>query len=335
MRRLRVKLTSVWPDAEASLTAFIRPDGLASQTCDFFLNDADCRSADVWIVLDQVVTEHDVECEVFPGCFVNAMNETARPKEYFLHYPERMEFLRQFDAVYSFHDLPLANLIHCPPFLPWMIDSNHGSVLRTQPVGVAQLASTPPSDKTKTLSIITSDKVITPAQRRRLEFAELVSKTLGADVEWFGSGINPVDTKREALDPFRFHLAMENRIQRHIISEKLYDAFLGWSLPIYWGAPNVGDFFPQDSVLAVNVLNPNVAIQAIYNAIEGDLHEYRSEALRNARQVVLGRMNWTERLARVACDVFARRLESRRVSHQLTIPKIPSHIGYRELNADT
>ncbi len=334
MRRVRVKLTSAYPDAEASLNAFLRPDGLASERCDFFLDDEYCRSADVWIVLDQVVTGHDLECDVYPGCFINAMNETAHPAEYFSQFPDRMEYLRQFDAVFSFHDLPLANLTLCPPFLPWMIDSNHGNVLRKQSENVAALESAVRPDKSKTLSIITSNKVITPAQRQRLQFAERVAKTLSADAEWFGSGINPIDTKRDALEPFRFHLAMENRIQPHILSEKLYDAFLGWSLPIYWGAPNVGDYFPHDSVLAIDVSNPKAALRAIMDAINGDLHAERSGAVRDARAGVLGPMNWTERLASVACDVFAQRQGTRRTPHRLTLPAIASHVGYRELNAD-
>jgi hypothetical protein len=127
---------------------------------------------------------------------------------------------------------------------------------------------------------------------------------------------------------------MENRIQPHILSEKLYDAFLGWSLPIYWGAPNVSDYFPNESVLAVDVSNPGAALRAVMTAIDRNLQDERAEAVGDARTVALGPMNWTERLARVACDVFAQRQGSLRTPHRLTLPRIASHVGYRALNAD-
>jgi hypothetical protein len=43
---------------------------------------------------------------------------------------------------------------------------------------------------------------------------------------------------------------MENTITRDYVSEKVYDALAAGCIPIYWGAPNIGTYIPQeDSII--------------------------------------------------------------------------------------
>ena len=60
----------------------------------------------------------------------------------------------------------------------------------------------------------------------------------------YGRGARALDDKADALDAYRYHVAIENYIGPHHWTEKLSDAFLGLTLPFYAGCPNATDYFP-------------------------------------------------------------------------------------------
>ncbi|MEZ6050382.1 MAG: hypothetical protein R3C02_03185 [Planctomycetaceae bacterium] len=45
------------------------------------------------------------------------------------------------------------------------------------------------------------------------------------------------------VSDYRYHVAVENHIAEHHWTEKLADAFLGATLPFYFGCPNASDYF--------------------------------------------------------------------------------------------
>jgi len=64
--------------------------------------------------------------------------------------------------------------------------------------------------------------------------------------------ILPVEAagKRVMFDAM-FHVAIENSQWPNYFTEKLIDCFVTGTVPIYWGCPNVGDFFDRDGVVVV------------------------------------------------------------------------------------
>lgn len=50
-----------------------------------------------------------------------------------------------------------------------------------------------------------------------------------------------------------FHIAIENISQNDYFTEKLLDCFLTFTIPIYWGCPNIGSYFDIDGIIHVNV----------------------------------------------------------------------------------
>jgi hypothetical protein len=46
------------------------------------------------------------------------------------------------------------------------------------------------------------------------------------------------------ISRYAFYLAFENATERDYVSEKIYDAFVAGTVPVYLGAPNVEDFLP-------------------------------------------------------------------------------------------
>jgi hypothetical protein len=46
-----------------------------------------------------------------------------------------------------------------------------------------------------------------------------------------------------------FHVAVENSKHRNYFTEKIVDAFITKTIPLYWGCPNIGDFFNLDGIV--------------------------------------------------------------------------------------
>lgn len=72
---------------------------------------------------------------------------------------------------------------------------------------------------------------------------------------------------KEPLFKSQFHICIENSKQKNYFTEKVVDCFITKTVPIYWGCPNIGDFFDikgiiivdtfEDIIKACNSLNPN------------------------------------------------------------------------------
>lgn len=60
----------------------------------------------------------------------------------------------------------------------------------------------------------------------------------------------PDDTKN-ALFESMFHVAIENAFDEHYFSEKLMDCFATYTVPIYMGCPNIGEYFDLDGIIVV------------------------------------------------------------------------------------
>jgi len=60
----------------------------------------------------------------------------------------------------------------------------------------------------------------------------------------FANTPSTCDNKIDTLSSFRFTLVFENCIFPGYVTEKIFDAMLAGSIPIYLGAPDIGDFVP-------------------------------------------------------------------------------------------
>jgi hypothetical protein len=122
--------------------------------------------------------------------------------------------------------------------------------------------------------------------RLRYDFTMALKERMPA-LDVFGRGHRSIDDKAEAIDAYKYHLAIENHIAPHHFTEKLADPFLGLALPFYFGAPNAADYFPADSFIAIDIRKPDEAFAIISAAIDNNDYEKRLPAIREARHRVL------------------------------------------------
>lgn len=82
-------------------------------------------------------------------------------------------------------------------------------------------------------------------------------------------------------------LCIENSCQNNYFTEKFIDPILAWCLPIYWGCPNISDFFPEGSYRLIDINNPDSATEMISKPITS----YEIDALHEARNLILNKYN--------------------------------------------
>ena len=158
-----------------------------------------------------------------------------------------------------------------------------------------ELKSLPYPEKTKKISCIVSSK-----HKHRETYVKSLFEN-DSPIDLFGKGHNPADygekykgsldydgkCKFAGLIDYEYSIVLENSQQTNYFTEKLADAFLAWSKPLYWGCPNISDIFPMDSFIAIDIYDPNSA------ASIPELVSYKIniDALNAARNIILDEFN--------------------------------------------
>jgi hypothetical protein len=274
---------------------------------EFHIN-TELASADVWFVIEDVDVAET--CDVPPGRVVFLSAETSWEADRYIGNSPGKRFLQQFDRVFTPHAAYFPDAVQplvqpSMPFLPWMINANHGNAIN-QPhrrdLTWLQTASRPP--KTAEISVICSTQSRTPTHRMRLAFVQALKSHFGDRLDWYGNGVNPIPEKWDALAPYRYSIALENSQAPHLITEKLLDCFLTWTHPIYWGAPNVSDYFPEGSYTSINIRDLGQSIEVIERALASTELSGGNDVLEQARNLALTSLNPYERMAQIAGDLM-------------------------------
>jgi hypothetical protein len=146
--------------------------------------------------------------------------------------------------------------------------------------------------KTKLISTICSNKKDKHTiHEKRFNFTEKLIKEI-PELERFGRGFNFVEHKHQALDNYKFSIAIENHQGKNMWSEKLADVLLSYGVPIYYGCSNVYDFFPKDAVIEIDINNIDESINKIKKIIhtKGE-YERRLPAVKKARKMIMEQYN--------------------------------------------
>jgi hypothetical protein len=174
---------------------------------------------------------------------------------------------------------------------PWNLGAiRHPDGRVTSDLGFEQFRTAPP--KSKQLSVASTRKVLTEGHLRRIRFIEEIKAVLGnrLDVHWLGP--ETTTDKRSAILPYRYHIALENSSYPHYWTEKLADCYLGGAFPIYYGCPNLEDYFPRRSFAAVDINDAVTAAQVIDRVLAEGWSSERQRAIDEARMLVLEKYNF-------------------------------------------
>jgi len=290
----KIKLSIIGAGDQLSLTQFTGAPNNFWKGYEFFVNDP-IDKADFWFVI-QGANPGDTQCDVPKGGFMYLSAETSYPLDWFVGSPVRMKFLEQFDRVLTHHFVPLSNVEYAFPFLPWMINANHGpSILAPHHRDYSWLAAAKPPTKNNRISMICSNQQWTASHKMRFRFAEQLKAHFGETLDWFGNGVNSVAEKWDGLASYPYTIVLENQAQSGVVTEKLIDAYLAFSFPLYSGAPNASEVFGSQAMVAVDAFDIGGSIEKIEQAISVPYSD-RLDSILSARDVALNEFHFLNRI---------------------------------------
>lgn len=142
-------------------------------------------------------------------------------------------------------------------------------------------------------SLIASGKAKQEGHKLRHSMVEWSRRT-GQNVDIMGKGYRPFERKSDGLAPYRYSIVIENAREKDYFSEKLVDALVCNTVPIYWGCPNIGDIFDTRGMVVCTTM---AELQHAVAAMSEADYETRWPKLAAARNVAAGFSNIYERAA--------------------------------------
>jgi hypothetical protein len=254
--------------------------------CHFFVDD-DTKECDWWVVFEGLDKKEKVKCPAGNTIFITGEPESI--KKY------NQKFINQFSYVITGRqDIKHKNIIRDQQALPWMagisFDSKNKVWQKDTAMNYDDLFKVKPK-KEKLISVISSNKAGTVGHKKRLKFVSELKKVFGDELDVFGRGLRDVADKWEAIAPYKYHIALENSAQQDYWTEKLADAFLAESYPIYYGCPNIYKYFPKNSLTTIDIYKTRASIKAIKKIITDNKYNESLKYIKTAKNLILNKYN--------------------------------------------
>lgn len=117
-----------------------------------------------------------------------------------------------------------------------------------------------------------SGKKVTIGHTLRHQIAEQLSGKIdivggAANTQRVGENHSPWPDKSEFINDYRFQIVIENDSYETYFTEKLTDCFATGTIPIYWGAPDIGNYFNLDGMIILkDELDLSILNEEYYNS---------------------------------------------------------------------
>lgn len=190
-------------------------------------------------------------------------------KDYIVVFPTSKHMLKGFGKLCCQVNLLLAEpkAVHGKYYrLLWLLRYRYKHVLCRYPELVAKYSNlvsfnsaetwVDPADvegdvgkpKLKFCSVIASAKTDLEGHQLRHQVVQaLPHQDLSVDV--LGRGYAPFEHKWQGLLPYQYSVIIENMIEPHYFTEKILDAFVCNTIPIYWGTADIGEYFDEVGII--------------------------------------------------------------------------------------
>ena len=251
----------------------------------FFIND-DTYECDYWFVLYAIDKKVTAKCPPENTYYVGG-EPTSTCKF-------RKPFVQQFHNLISSqtrdYGMPYVRNFST---LRWSVGGKvvDGHWLPEQDKDYDELKNMERVPKRKLLSVISSNKTLTPLHRKRIEFVKLLKKEFGDEVDLYGRGFNEFEDTWDVIAPYKYHIAIENCREENYFSEKLMNTYLAETYPIYYGCSNIENYYPAEAMTKIDIEKPEEAIQIIRGVIADDPYEKHYQAIKKAKELTLDKYN--------------------------------------------
>lgn len=267
-------------------------------------NSSDNVRWDLVIVFENVKDSILLECRSGGLVFISGEPEEATSYT--------RGFIRQFDLVYSTHKAAKCakSLVPKQYFNDWHFGLNYDD--SSFKYTFAELTNLEPPKKSRDISVICSSLEQLPRHMQRVAFVKAMKEYFGDRIDFYGRGFNFIPDKADALLDYKFHICIENSVNKDLWTEKLADPILAYSVPIYSGCPNVNEYFNELPYLKLNIDDVNGMIEMLDELLSNIDAEYQERlfSLTNARKTLLDEHNMFSEIVKLveqidsSCDNF-------------------------------
>lgn len=246
---------------------------------------------DFWVVYSKGVFKTE-KCRVAPE---NTMMVTGEPSTIY-HYSKG--YVNQFGTLLVCRDdMNHPNQVHIQPAQPWFIGRIADETGIHFKTGYDDYKGKDNYQKTKLISVISSNKAYTKGHQQRIDFVQKLKAHFGDQMDVFGRGFNGFDDKWDVVAPYKYHIAIENSSFDDYWTEKLADSYIGGAYPIYYGCKNVNEYFAKNALTVIDIYDVDKSIQLIEEVIKGNYFEKYHEQVIVAKNKVLDEYNLFAMLA--------------------------------------
>lgn len=183
-----------------------------------------------------------------------------------------LAFPNRFDLILTWDEeiLKLPNAVFCP-----LTETTQFNTLPNElPEDAFQIYG-----KSKLVSAISSTKSMVPGHTTRLQFIDSIKDK----VDLFGRGIKEIPSKLDGLKEYMFSVAIENATDTNYFTEKLTDCLITGTIPVYYGCPNVGDFFDMNGIITFNSMEE---LHQILDSLTPELYQSKLDSVRKNFELV-------------------------------------------------
>lgn len=200
--------------------------------------------------------------QICPGDYKRLLNE--------------QESVNSLDALFT-HSEKLLNKYGNAKIIPgggvWYGTKKHGGIM--DPLAYLK--------KSKMLSIVSSDKAQCELHQFRLDLAKEMLRTKLGDV--MGTVVNKYVNIADSLTDYKYSVAIENCSARYYYTEKIMNCFASMTVPVYYGAHDIGKFFNLDGIIVIDEPTVECAIKVLKNCSQNDYISRKEAIMDNYNRV--------------------------------------------------
>lgn len=270
MKKVKLSFPYDWPIKRQT------PGGLGQWgDYEFYVNESSIEKFDAWVVFNGL----NYSSEIANSIRSNTILITGETRDLQVY---SRSFIRQFSHILTNQphlNHPQKKSMHTGA--PWFVGKSFDELITINEV-----------HKTKLISIVTSNKLITDGHKIRYEFAHRIKDYFRDEIDLFGRGILDFEDKWDVLAPYKYNISIENGSHRDYFTEKLNDCFLAFTFPIYYGCPNITEYYDSDSLMEIDIKDFDKSLRSIEKVLNTPNHyELHLDAIRNARSKYLKTYN--------------------------------------------
>jgi len=132
--------------------------------------------------------------------------------------------------------------------------------------------------KKNNVSFVTSNKSQSVGHQLRLSINDMLKRVDVSNGLQYYSHLSPPfhHRRNDFFESSKFHIAVENSRQKNYFTEKVIDCFASKTVPIYYGCPNIGDWFNMDGMITFHDLDE---LELIIRKLDADAYDWRKDAI--------------------------------------------------------